>query len=724
MAVNTPDVLFRFGVFEVEPRSGEVRKGGSRIKLQDQPFKVLLVLLEHPGEVITREELRARIWPNDSFGDFDHAVNVAVAKLRNALGDSADMPRYVETLPRRGYRFIFPLTEKGPLTEKPGLRRADGAEKAEALTEGSVAGPAGVVQTRRAKLLIVAVVAVVVVTAALLGFKFARHKPKSPASSATNLHIERVTNSGNVAYVAISPDGRFLVYASRDGKLGLGLWMRVLGTQTEAQILPPAKRDFRGVTFSPDGTQLFFPRSSAKDQSYRDLFSMPIVGGEPRLLIKNVDSPISFSADGRNIVFMRKNSARNTVDVMVAKADGSGEHSLLTFDQAGGGWQNGAAWSPDGRTVVVSVTFWSMRNESELNAISVSNGTVKKIYASGQIIGRPVWLPEGDGIVAAMQDQNDHYQLWLIPYPQGEPRLITHDLEDYHEYIDGTRDGKTIAAIGWKTINNIFVFPANDPSRGKQITFGEQDIDSATVLSNGRVLIHESGNPDGELWTMNGDGSQRTPFSNLKGIGFVSRCGPYVIFLTTENHKTSLVRTDVDGLHPQILTTGGLWSPYCSSSGDYVYYADWVMRPQGLFRISIQGGEPERIGQVPGKQLIGTVTISPDGNFLAFPYQDEKDEARSTLIVIPSTGGPPTKAFPDVWGLVKWSPNGRCIVHYDVLDDVVQLVEQPLVGGKPRQLTKFLSGRSEDFSWSPDGKWLYIAHGEVRSDAVLISNFR
>jgi Tol biopolymer transport system component/DNA-binding winged helix-turn-helix (wHTH) protein len=713
MGVNMPDTLFRFGVFEVEPRSGEVRKGGSRIKLQDQPFKVLLALLEHPGEVITREELKARIWPNESFGDFDHAVNVAVAKLRNALGDSADMPRYVETLPRRGYRFIFPLTEKGPQTEK-----------AAALPEPRATADAGVVRGRGARLLMVGSVAVVAVIATLFGFTFARRKPKIAAPSATNLRIERVTNSGNVAYVAISPDGRFLVYALRDSKLGLGLWMRVLGTQTEAQILPPAERDFRGVTFSPDGTQLFFPRSSAKDQSYRDLFSMPIVGGEPRLLIKNVDSPISFSADGRNIVFMRKNSARNTVDVMVAKADGSGEHSLLTFDQAGGGWQNGAAWSPDGRTVVVSVTFWSMRNESELNAISVSNGTVKKIYASGQIIGRPVWLPEGDGIVAAMQDQNDRYQLWLIPYPQGEPRLITHDLEDYHEYIDGTRDGKTIAAIGWKTINNIFVFPANDPSRGKQITFGEQDIDSATVLSNGRVLIHESGNPDGELWTMNVDGSQRTPFSNLKGIGFVSRCGPYVIFLTTENHKTSLIRIDADGLNQRTLTTGGLVSPYCSSSADYVYYADWVMRPQGLFRISIQGGKPERIGQVPGKQLIGTVAISPDGKLLAFPYQDEKDEARSTLIVIPSSGGPPTKAFPDVWGLVKWSPNGCCIVHYDVRDGVVQLVEQPLAGGKPRQLAKFPSGRSEDFSWSPDGKWLYIAHGDVRSDAVLIRNFR
>jgi TolB-like protein/DNA-binding winged helix-turn-helix (wHTH) protein/Flp pilus assembly protein TadD len=104
-----PEATVRFGVFEVNPRSGELRKSGTRIRLQDQPFKVLIALLERPGELVTREELRIRIWPRESFGDFDHAVNIAVAKLRAALADSAEVPRYIETLYRRGYRFIFPI---------------------------------------------------------------------------------------------------------------------------------------------------------------------------------------------------------------------------------------------------------------------------------------------------------------------------------------------------------------------------------------------------------------------------------------------------------------------------------------------------------------------------------------------------------------------------------------------------------------------------------------
>src|ERR1700723_1907741 len=100
----------RFGVFELDRRSGELRKAGARIRLQIQPLKVLTALLDEPGAVVTREDLKRRIWPEESFGDFDHAVNVAVAKLRAALADSADTPRFIETLPRRGYRFIFPVT--------------------------------------------------------------------------------------------------------------------------------------------------------------------------------------------------------------------------------------------------------------------------------------------------------------------------------------------------------------------------------------------------------------------------------------------------------------------------------------------------------------------------------------------------------------------------------------------------------------------------------------
>src|SRR6266404_3813420 len=145
---QAPTIL-RFGVFEVDLRAGEVRKHGVRIKLQEQPFQVLTQLLKRPGEVVTREELRIQLWPSDTFVDFDNGLNTSINKLREALGDSADSPRFVETLPRRGYRFIAPITG------------VDGT------TRGTGAGVSPVTAKRSRK--IVGAVAVAVLAAGIVG---------------------------------------------------------------------------------------------------------------------------------------------------------------------------------------------------------------------------------------------------------------------------------------------------------------------------------------------------------------------------------------------------------------------------------------------------------------------------------------------------------------------------------------------------------------------------
>ena len=139
--------LRRFGVFEVDLRSGELRKKGVRIKLQEQPFQVLRALVNRPGELVKREELQSQIWPADTFVDFDNGLNTSINKLREALGDSADSPRFIETLPRRGYRFIAPVIGDGlgtadGATEIPGVK-AQRTRKMIALVAFIVAAGAG-----------------------------------------------------------------------------------------------------------------------------------------------------------------------------------------------------------------------------------------------------------------------------------------------------------------------------------------------------------------------------------------------------------------------------------------------------------------------------------------------------------------------------------------------------------------------------------------------------
>ena len=113
-----PARLIRFGVFEADLASGELRKNGRKVRIQDQPFRVLVILLERPGEVVTREQLRERLWPADTYVDFDRSLNTTVAKLRSALGDSGDNPRFIETLPRHGYRFLADVQQASAEKER------------------------------------------------------------------------------------------------------------------------------------------------------------------------------------------------------------------------------------------------------------------------------------------------------------------------------------------------------------------------------------------------------------------------------------------------------------------------------------------------------------------------------------------------------------------------------------------------------------------------------
>src|SRR5208282_5066384 len=204
MPENEPDPVIRFGVFEVDLRAGELRRSGSKVRLQDQPFQVLAFLLERPGQLVTREELHTHLWPADAFVDFDHGLNAAIKRLRDALGDSAENPRFVETLARRGYRFLAPVNH--PRKEVP----------------AAPANPPALVAPTRSRrwpfgLAIAAVLLVGVTTGWHAGHR---------SAAAVRFAERRLTGNPEndpVLSGAISPDGKYLTFADRSG-----LFLRVV----------------------------------------------------------------------------------------------------------------------------------------------------------------------------------------------------------------------------------------------------------------------------------------------------------------------------------------------------------------------------------------------------------------------------------------------------------------------------------------------------------------
>jgi DNA-binding winged helix-turn-helix (wHTH) protein len=249
--------ILRFGVFEYDPAVGELRKQGMKIKLQGQPIEILRLLLDHPGEVVTREELQRKLWPADTFVDFEHSLNAAVKRLRDALDDSAETPRYIETLPRRGYRFIGPLPP--PATNHVGERREWNHWRLAAIAAATLA--------------MLAVGTVL----------WLRSPPRLPDRSQW---VQLTQFPDSVSQPALSPDGRMLAFIRGYHTLvGPGqIYVKILPDGEPAQLTHDSQYKM-SPAFSPDGSRIAY--TTVDPQFHWDTWVVPTLGGEPQPLLRN-----------------------------------------------------------------------------------------------------------------------------------------------------------------------------------------------------------------------------------------------------------------------------------------------------------------------------------------------------------------------------------------------------------------------------------------------------
>jgi len=535
-----------------------------------------------------------------------------------------------------------------------------------------------------------------------------------------NMEITKLTDSGKASLVAISPDGQYVVYVKRDGEQQ-SLWMRHVATKSDVQVLAPDGVKFSGLSFSPDGNYIYFARSDKNIELYSYLYSMPVLGGSPRQLLRDIDSPVSFSPDGKQFVFERGVPEANAVQLRIAAADGSAER-LLAQIPAFASFMFGASWSPDGKRVATSLLQRGKDVRWVLSVVTVADGSVHDLYVSPDFLGRPVWLPDGESLLVptGLSKQN-RTQISQITYPGGERHRFTNDLSNYGAALDLTRDRNVLVGLDEKQTSHIWIAPEGKSEAATQITSGEA-LDVGVMPGPGNKLLIRT--EDSDLVSINADGSQRTALApQSRNYMTRSACGDrYLVFDSYSGTQLQLMRSDPDGSNVTKLVddVGG---SQCSPDGTWVVYQSRTPSGEGVARISVDGGTPKELIQAPGG---GYPVISPDGNWILYSYEEGSPTILLKAGVIPANGGPRTHSFtlPAGAHTLRWSPDGKALQYLLTRSGATNVWEQSLAGGDPHPFTHFTSGRIFDFSWSRDGKQLLLSKGDLASDVVMISNFR
>ncbi len=556
-----------------------------------------------------------------------------------------------------------------------------------------------------------------------MGTRSASKTPGPPA----NMKITRLTANGKTENAAISPDGKTVVYVLRDGGKR-SLWIRQVATNSNVQIVPPAEVNIGRETFSPDGNYVYY-QAEDKENPQGVLLQVPSLGGVPRKILSNIDSPVAFSPDGKQLAFIRNDNAATGEDqLIIANADGSNEKKLTarkgdTFFPA-----SGVSWSPDGKLIASPAGAYAGGFHLTVVTVDVQSGAQQEITNKKfSDIGRVSWLSDGTAVVVnGMEAGANQEQIWLVPYPQGEARQLTHDLNHYGG-TSLTADSSSLVTVQFDATYNVWIAPINDLMHGKQITFGKVEGDRAlTWTPDGRVIYSSQANGNPDLWIMNADGTnqkQLTSDAAAEDEVQVTPDGRYIFFNSFRGKLPSVWRMDIDGNNVKQITDQEDYLADIMPDSKSILFTSWRTTKLSLWRVSVDGGQPVQLSDL----FIGSAQIAPDGKSIVCRYRDPNPNLPQRLIIIPIEGGAPTKSFdllPTTTGTPEWAPDGKSVTIYDSRTGTPNLWSFPMDGSPMKQLTDFKPDAVVNREVSFDGKYMVMARGLVTGDVILISDFR
>jgi len=756
--------LYEFGSFRLDAADRMLSRGEEPLILPPKVLDTLLVLVEKDGRVVSKSELMEAIWPDAFVEESNLSQNIYT--LRRTLGVDEQGRQFIETVPRRGYRFAVPvksLADAPGAGEQPAETAAGSDAGTQHLEPGEGRVPAsflastnesqGIETTRtvfspaprrapprRSHYTVWASLAVLITVS--LGLVIYRFVPGPLKTGGTGIapieqiRLQRLTDVGDVVFSTISPNGELLAYV-RDEEQGESVWVKQIATGSSAQALAPARTGYRSLVFSPDGSYLFF----REETDPAAIYQTSVFGGDAvRIIADNVWSDFSLSPDGKQLAFIRRDPKRdNAYLLMLSNTDGSGErelnvrHSPLDYRSA-------LAWSPDGKKLLVSAGLLQDVLPGLLTVDIATGDETELKTPRWRAISRGLWTPEGKHLICAARAIDEtSSQLWMLTYPEGEVRRLTNDLEGYF-WASLSSDGRMLVTRQQRITTNLWLLPDGDVKRAKQLTFGARSLDGYVGLAwtpDGKIVSSVFGANITDLYSMDADGNSRVQLTANSGLDnnypATSRAGRYIVFTSNRTGTRQIWRMNMDGRNQRQLTFGDEQNesgqyPALAPDGAEAFFVKYGAGPAAIWKVPIEGGPPVAVSHLTNAATEGFLSISPDGKWLAYRHvagQPETRTERPTLKigVLRADGIGEAKVF-DLQmrpPIVQWAPDSAGLFYTAGTLKSSSLWRQPLAGGTAQELIDF-PDRIFNFAWSHDAKNLVVSRGRQQGDAILIAN--
>lgn len=700
---------FEFDEFCLKTKEKILLRGGKPVSLTPKALLLLFILVENHGQIVEKEDLMRAVWAN-SFVE-DSNLTFTVSLLRKALSDNKKTSRYIETVPKRGYRFIGDVT-KNFETDTLEIDDLKTTEKSSAPKSKKFP-------------------AVLAVCGLLCGAVFAASWFALKVKPATGLPIfnepfalEKISGSGKVYSAAISPDGKMAVYSNETGGKQ-SLWLKRFEEDGgNVQIIPPSDDIYYKLDFSPNGNFIYFIRKSKSDQKTGSIYRVSIFGGVPSEIVTDAMGWLSISPDGEKISFTRcffRDDEFCALSIADAR-DGKNERKIAVRPRPLRIGDN--EFSPDGKRIVFAVgQSENAASEFGLTEIDLETG-IEREFSPHKFfnIKYLAWLPDQSGLlVSASRIPNKHFLIWKVSGSDVAP--LTKDSESYAT-LSIDRQANTISATQFKEDFYLRIFNLQNRNvAGKTLT----SAFTAVFAPGGKIVFSSPMSGNDEIWSMNADGSEQKQLTKTEADEFLPVAAPdgnSIFFTSNRTGEMHVWRMNADGTNQTKITdhNGGM-PMFVSPDGLFLYYLHGKDRT--LWRVATAGGGEKLVI----KKEKNRFALSPDGATVVY---GEKQDAEKFFIFASVADGETKRKikYPDAamkMHEIAFLPDGKAFIYilsegdYENYSLWFQTLEKP---EPPRKIADLGSEEVTSFAVAPNGENFLVVQGSWKHDAVLFKGLK